>query len=72
MCYSQFFFTKLLTLVVFISAAFRAVLLPKLVILGISPLILFVLALRVGLVTRFVVSGILSSFFFILALYTSF
>ena len=57
------FITKLLTLVILISAAFRAVLLAKLLLLGISPLLLFVLALRVGLVTRFGVSGLYPQFF---------
>ena len=61
--------TKLLTLGILFSAAFRAVLVVK---LGISPLTSFILALRVALVATLVMSGILSSIFFILALYTSF
>ena len=44
----------------------------KLVILGISFLTSFVLALRVVLVAKLVISGILSSILLILALYTSF
>ena len=64
--------TKLLTLGILFSTALRAVLVAKLVILGISPLTSFILALRVVLVAKLVISGILSSIFFILALYTSF
>ena len=41
-------------------------------ILGISPLNLFILPLRVVLVAELVISCILSSIFLILALYTSF
>ena len=41
-------------------------------ILGISPLTLFILPLRVVLVAKLVISCILSSIFLILALYTSF
>ena len=67
-----FFLTKLLTLGILFSTALRAVLVAKLVILGISPLTSFILALRVVLVAKLVISGILSSIFFILALYTSF
>ena len=44
----------------------------KLVILGISPLVSLILALRVVLVAKLVISGILSSIFLILALYTFF
>ena len=44
----------------------------QLLILGISPLTSFILALRVVSVTKLVVSGILPSIFLILALYTSF
>ena len=68
----SFFLTKLLTLATLFSTALRAVLVAKLVILGISPLTSFILALRVVLVAKLVISGILSSIFFILALYTSF
>ena len=44
---------------------------PNLVILGISFLALFVLALRVALVAKLAISDILSSIFLILELYTS-
>ena len=44
----------------------------KLVIIGISPLTSFILALRETLVAKLVISGILSSIFLILALCTSF
>ena len=42
------------------SIAVRAVLVAKLVMLGISPLISFILSLRVVLVVKLVISGILS------------
>ena len=64
--------TKLLPLGVLFSTAVRALVLAKLVILGISLLTSFILALRVVLVAKLVISGILSSICFILALYTSF
>ena len=51
---------------------FRAVLLAKLVILGVSSLSSFILTLREALVTKLVISGISSSIFLILALYTYF
>ena len=57
------FFTKLLTLGILYSTALRAVLVAKLVILGILPLTSFILALRVVLVAKLVISGILSSMF---------
>ena len=63
---------KLLTLGILFSMASRAVLVAKFVILGISPLTSFILALRVDLVATLVMSGILSSIFFILALCSSF
>ena len=44
------FLTKLLTLGIFISTALRAILGAKIVIVGISPLIFFTLALRIVLV----------------------
>ena len=47
------------------STALRAVLVAKLVILGISPLTSLFLALRVVLVAKLVILGILSSLFFI-------
>ena len=64
--------TKLLTLGTLFSRAVRAVVVAKLVILGISPLTSFIPALGEALVAKLVISGILSSIFFILALYTSF
>ena len=64
--------TKLLTLCILFSTAVRALVVAKLVILGISPFTSFILALVVVLVSKLVISGILSSIFFILALYTSF
>ena len=72
MCSSQFFLTKLLTLGILVSTAVKAVVVAKLVILGILFLTSFILVLRVVLVTKLVISGILSSLFLILALYTSF
>ena len=63
----SFFFTKLLTLGILFSTVLRAVVVAKLVILDISPLTSFVLALRLVLVAKLVISGT-----FILALYTSF
>ena len=64
--------TKLLTLSILFSVLLRAVLVAKLVILGILPLILSTLTLRVVSVAKLVILGILSSVFFILALNTSF
>ena len=71
-CVIVIFLTKLLTLGVLFSTAARAVVVAKLVILGISPLNSFILALREALVAKLVISGILSSTFLILALYTYF
>ena len=71
-CVIVSFFTKLITLGILFSTAVRALVVAKLVILGISPLASFILALKVVLVPKLVISGILSSIFFILALYTSF
>ena len=48
-----------------------AVIVAKLVILGISPLTTIILTLNVRLVATLVISGILSSIFLILALYKS-
>ena len=56
----------------FILASRTVVVAAKLVILGISFLTLFILALRVVLVAKLVISGILSPVDMILALYTSF
>ena len=50
----------------------RAAVVTKVVILDISPLTLFILAVREVLVAKFVISGILFSIFFILALYSVF
>ena len=66
MCLICVFFTKLLTSGILFAMVVRAVVVAKLVILGISPSTSFVLALGEALVT----SCILSSIFFILALYT--
>ena len=54
------------------SATVRAVVVAKLITLGILLLNSFILALRVVLVANLVISGILSSTFLILTLYTSF
>ena len=67
-----FFLTKLLTVGILFSAAVRALVVAKLVILGISPLTSFILVLRIVLVAKIVISGILLSILLILALYTSF
>ena len=69
---SFFFFTKLLTLDVLFSTEVRTVVVAKLVMLGISFLTSFILALTVVLLAKFVIPGILSSIFLILSLYTSF
>ena len=55
MCYTQFFLTKLLTLGILFSAAVRAVVVAKLVILGILPLTSFILALRTAVVAKLVI-----------------
>ena len=68
MCYSQFFFTKLLKLGILLSIAVRAVVIGKLVPLGISPLISFILELREALVAKLVILGISPLSLFILAL----
>ena len=66
------FFNQLLTLGILFSTLVRAVVVAKLVILGIWFLVSFILVSRVGLVAKLVISGILFSTFFMLALYTSF
>ena len=58
-----FFLTKLLTLGILFSTALRAVLVARLVILGISPLTSFTLALRVVLIAMIIILGILSSIY---------
>ena len=63
---------KLLTLGILFSTVVKAVLVAKLVILGISPLTSFILALKLVLVNKLVISGISSSILLILAFYTSF
>ena len=64
--------TRSLTLDILFSAVARPAISAKLVILGISFLASFILALREALVAKLVISGILSSIFLILALNTSF
>ena len=64
--------TKLLILCILFSTAVRALVVAKLVMLGISPLTLFILALREALIANLVISGIFSPIFLILALYASF
>ena len=59
-CVIVSFLTKLLTLGILFSTALRVVL-ARLVILGISPLTSFILALRVVLIAKLVMSGLLSS-----------
>ena len=59
MCYSQFFLTRLLTAILFSTAA-GAVVVAKLVILGMLALTSFILALRVVLVDKLVIWGIFS------------
>ena len=67
---ASFFLTKLPTLGILFSTAVRAVVVvvAKLVIIGISPLTSFVLALREALVGKLVILGIspLTSFFIVL------
>ena len=57
--------TKILTLGILFSTALREVLVAKLVILGISPVTLIALTLRVVLWAKLAISGILSSIFLI-------
>ena len=66
------FSTKLLTLGILFSTAVRAVVVDKLIILGILLLTSFILALRAVVVAKLVISGILSLIFLILALYETF
>ena len=67
-----FFLTKLLTLSILFLTELRVVVVAKLLILGISHLTSFILALGKALVAKSVISGILSLLFFIWALYASF
>ena len=62
----------MLTFGILFSTAIKAVAVANFVILVISLLTSFILALRVVLVAKLIASGILSSIFFISALYTSF
>ena len=63
------FFTKLLTLgIIILSTAVRTVFIAKLIILDISALTSFILALREALVAKLIISGIWFSIFLILAL----
>ena len=67
MCYSPFclfFLAKLRTLGILFSTTVREALVAKLVILGISLLTSFILALRVDLVATVAISSISSSVFF--------
>ena len=66
-CAIFIFFTKLLILGISFSTTVRAVVVAKIVILGISPLTSFIVALREALVAKLVISGISSSIFLILA-----
>ena len=60
-----FFLTKLLTLSILFLTELRVVVVAKLLILGISHLTSFILALGKALVAKSVISGILSLLFFI-------
>ena len=71
-CVIVSFLTKLVTLGIQFSTAVRAVVVAKLVILGISHLTSFILTLREALVGKLVISSSLSSICLILALYTFF
>ena len=62
MCSSQFFLTKLLTLGILFSTAVKAVVVAKLVILGILFLTSFILALRAVVVAKSGISFYLQYF----------
>ena len=62
-CVIVSFLTRLLTSAILFSTALRAVVVAKLVILGILALTSFILALRVVLVAKLVILGILCSIF---------
>ena len=64
--------TRLLTSRILFLAAGRAVLVARLVMLGISPLTSFILVLKAFLLDKLVISGILSSIFLIWTLYSVF
>ena len=67
MCYNKFFLTKLLTLSILFSTAVRALVVAKLVILGISLLTPFILAWRAVVAAKLVVLGVSPLISFILA-----
>ena len=72
-CVIVSFLTKLLTLgILFPTAIVKAVVLAKLLMLGISPLTSFILPLIVVFVAKLLISGIFSPIFLILELYASF
>ena len=64
--------TEVSQLGILFSTVVRAAVVGKLVILGISPLTSFILALKKALVAKLVISDILSSMFLILALHIPF
>ena len=57
------FLTKLLTLDILLLTAVRPLVVSRLVILGVSPLTSFILAVRVVLLAKLIMSGILSLIF---------
>ena len=59
-CVIVSFLAKLLTLGIFFSTGVKVVVVSRLIILSISPLTSFILALRVVLVAKLVMSGSLS------------
>ena len=62
-CVVVSFLTRSLTSIILFSTAVRAVVVAKLVILGISALTTLILALKIFLVVKLVISCVLSSFF---------
>ena len=68
-CVIVSFLTRLLILGISFSTAVRAVVVAKLLILGIFSLTSFMLVLRVVLLAKLVTSSILTSMFLIVALY---
>ena len=71
-CVIVSFLTRSLTLGILFSTTVKAVLVAKLVIIGISALNSFILVLRKVLVAKKVILGILSSIFLVLGLYSIF
>ena len=61
-CVVVSFLTRSLTSIILLSTAVRAVVVAKLVILGISALTTLILALKIFLVVKLVISCVLSSF----------